>query len=250
MLRGRLLASLNQAPGASHLLSPSDGESIVVGGTNGADPVDPEVYLGMVSLLPVDDPEGDPVAYVSQVSLRPGFNAPDQTVAFELGVESTRVPLTVALAAALFDTLSNRQPGNVLLHMPVTVFHRVLTTDGSRYTVGDVVETTFIRGTVTANESVGEQPAGFLLYGNYPNPFNPSTTLLFDLPAQAGVAVEVYDAAGRQVLVLPPQPMAAGTGQQIEIDASALPSGMYLYRVVGRTAAAVLAGSGRMTLLK
>ena len=44
-----------------------------------------------------------------------------------------------------------------------------------------------------------EVPARYVLYGNYPNPFNPKTEIRYDLPARATVTLEVYSIAGRLV---------------------------------------------------
>ena len=41
--------------------------------------------------------------------------------------------------------------------------------------------------------------AGFVLYQNVPNPFNPSTTIHYEVPASAQVALSVYDVGGRLV---------------------------------------------------
>ena len=93
-------------------------------------------------------------------------------------------------------------------------------------------------------------PEAFTLHGAYPNPFNPTTTLTFDLPAAAAVSVEVFDVAGRPVLVVPPRTMAAGTGQSLRLDAVGLASGMYLYRVAARTATGTHVRTGGLTLLR
>lgn len=45
-------------------------------------------------------------------------------------------------------------------------------------------------------------PTVFALHGNYPNPFNPITTIKFDMPRQAHVKLSVYDIAGRLVKTL------------------------------------------------
>lgn len=105
-------------------------------------------------------------------------------------------------------------------------------------------------GTVS-NELGDELPTRLALHQNYPNPFNPSTTLRFDLPAAADVTVTVYDVLGRQVLALPTQALTAGFARTIAVDASALSSGMYLYRIEaalqsGKTSVT----AGTMTLLK
>jgi len=47
-----------------------------------------------------------------------------------------------------------------------------------------------------------ELPASLLVYDNYPNPFNPSTTIKFDLPRATGVTLRIIDARGRTVCTL------------------------------------------------
>ncbi len=66
--------------------------------------------------------------------------------------------------------------------------------------------------------------------GAYPNPFNPSTTLRFTLPADAHVTLTIYDALGRKVAHLLDERRSAGT-HQVRWEARSLPSGLYLYRV-------------------
>ncbi len=75
-------------------------------------------------------------------------------------------------------------------------------------------------------------PETFVVHGNYPNPFQKSTNLQFDLPTSARVTVEVIDMLGRRVLTVPPVDLSAGWGKQIEVDGQSLPSGHYLYRMV------------------
>ena len=95
-----------------------------------------------------------------------------------------------------------------------------------------------------------EVPAKFQLSGNYPNPFNPSTTIRFDLPQTAEVSVQVFDLLGHRVLATPSQPMSAGADQTIRIDASHLASGTYVYRVIANAANATMSETRTMTLLK
>ncbi|RMF54274.1 MAG: T9SS C-terminal target domain-containing protein, partial [Bacteroidetes bacterium] len=84
--------------------------------------------------------------------------------------------------------------------------------------------------TGTEDEMAGnEVPETFQLYQNFPNPFNPTTTIAFDLPQQARVNLAVYDLLGRRVaLLLEDQILPAGT-RQVRFDAKHLPSGVYLY---------------------
>lgn len=93
-------------------------------------------------------------------------------------------------------------------------------------------------------------PEEFTLEGNYPNPFNPTTNVVFNLPAPAQVSVQVFDILGRQVMELPVRQMSAGSQRSVQLDASRLSSGTYLYRLVAETRAKRLVKTGRMTLLK
>ena len=229
-LRGRLLRATNEAPAASQVLSPAAGETILVGGTGGTGPIDPDAYLGTITFSHAGDPEGDPVAYLWQVSRRPSFETHNQTMTFDLGVDSTRVALTVGFAAAIFDSLTNRQPGDVLLGTPVTIYHRVLTTDGSVYSIGEAVATTFVRGTITSVDPDQEIPGRFNLEPSYPNPFNPSTRVAFSLKQPALVRVNVYDGLGRRVAVLAEGEHPAGI-HAVTWDAAGLASGVYLIRL-------------------
>lgn len=92
-------------------------------------------------------------------------------------------------------------------------------------------------------------PTDFVLYGNYPNPFNPVTTLRFALPAAAAVSVTVLDALGRPVLTLPARPLAAGT-HEVPVNATAWASGLYLYRVTATFGTQTRTRTGVMTLLQ
>ena len=72
--------------------------------------------------------------------------------------------------------------------------------------------------------------AGVRLGQNQPNPFNPRTTISYDLPAAAPVRLAVYDARGRQVAVLADGLVPAGS-HSLVFDASDLASGVYVYRL-------------------
>ena len=74
----------------------------------------------------------------------------------------------------------------------------------------------------------------YALYQNYPNPFNPSTMIGFDLPAAGPVTLNVYNPVGQQVATLVNSTLAAGR-HTVSFDASALPSGLYLYTIKSGT---------------
>ncbi len=93
-------------------------------------------------------------------------------------------------------------------------------------------------------------PDAFRLAGAYPNPFNPTTRVAFDLPEAAEVTLTVFDALGREVARLGPVTVAAGAGQALPLDGRGLASGLYLYRVTARMGDVTWTATGRLTLLK
>ena len=113
---------------------------------------------------------------------------------------------------------------------------------------GDV----FLSQVVTGVEEEGgpEIPTEFALHGNYPNPFNPSTRIEFDLPESAEVSLQVVDMLGRQVMTLPAQQVEAGANRTLELSATNLASGPYLYRIIAIGAESRYVKTGRMMLVK
>lgn len=65
---------------------------------------------------------------------------------------------------------------------------------------------------------------------NYPNPFNPQTTIAFALPRAAEVSLTVFDVLGREVARLVDGVREAGW-QEVRFGATSLPSGTYFYRL-------------------
>ena len=87
-----------------------------------------------------------------------------------------------------------------------------------------------LAGVATDNQS-GDQPGipiRFALEQSYPNPFNPTTTIRFDVPHLSRVRLTVYDVLGRSVATLVDGQLAAGNHETI-FDGSGLVSGTYFY---------------------
>jgi glucuronoarabinoxylan endo-1,4-beta-xylanase len=84
---------------------------------------------------------------------------------------------------------------------------------------------------VTKVENAASQiPVVFNLEQNYPNPFNPSTVIKYAVPYEAQVSIKVYNIAGQEVASLMNGTQASGS-YQVSMNASNLPSGMYIYRM-------------------
>jgi len=75
-------------------------------------------------------------------------------------------------------------------------------------------------------------PDGFVLEPVYPNPFNPTANVTYQLDVPAHVTVSVYDALGRRVATLADGVHAAGR-HQVSFDATDRPSGLYIVRLEG-----------------
>ena len=73
-------------------------------------------------------------------------------------------------------------------------------------------------------------PKGFSLAQNFPNPFNPTTVISYQLSSQSFVSLKVYNMLGQQVQELVSQYQTAGR-HTVRFDAIGLPSGVYLYRL-------------------
>ncbi|HEX2960396.1 MAG TPA: S8 family serine peptidase [Ignavibacteriales bacterium] len=72
--------------------------------------------------------------------------------------------------------------------------------------------------------------ADYVLYNNFPNPFNASTVISYGLPQRSHVDVRIYDILGREVTTLVDRVQEAGQ-YKIEFDGSRLTSGMYICRM-------------------
>ena len=84
---------------------------------------------------------------------------------------------------------------------------------------------------------------------NYPNPFNPQTTLRITLSEEAHVRLTVYDVLGREITVLVEGTRLAGT-HEARFDGSRLPSGLYVYRLTVTGEGGPQETTGRLTLLR
>jgi uncharacterized protein (DUF1501 family) len=86
-------------------------------------------------------------------------------------------------------------------------------------------------GVAASVDDQSNVPSEYCLYENYPNPFNPSTSISYDLPNDADVVLKVYDMLGREVATLVDQHQSAGH-HVVEFSPSMrLSSGAYIYQI-------------------
>ncbi len=73
----------------------------------------------------------------------------------------------------------------------------------------------------------------FVLYGNYPNPFNPSTAIKFYNPTRNFISIKIFDWNGREITILENKIINEGN-YEYEFNANNLSSGIYFYKVFYR----------------
>jgi hypothetical protein len=129
---------------------------------------------------------------------------------------------------AIYDTtctVDSLTPGT-------TYFWKVL----AKNIEGDSIWSTNINGFFISHDATAisetpvEKKTSFQLFANYPNPFNPSTTIEFDLPKTSEVTLKIFNTLGEEVATLVSDRLSAGS-YSYEWDASQLASGVYLYRL-------------------
>ncbi len=94
------------------------------------------------------------------------------------------------------------------------------------------VDTTLITGVNDIKETL--KPTSFVLYNNYPNPFNPSTKIKYYLPNAGNVKLVVNNMLGEEISVLVNEPQKEGI-YQINFNANNLSSGVYFYSLISET---------------
>ena len=99
--------------------------------------------------------------------------------------------------------------------------------------VGELSDTTSFFLSVTPLGTTPENlvPAKWELSQNFPNPFNPTTKIRFNIPKHEMIRIEIYDMLGQQVSEIANREFSAGF-YEILFDGSSLPSGQYFYRLV------------------
>jgi len=114
---------------------------------------------------------------------------------------------------------------------------RIDTSSGAATVIGDLgkadIQTIALDPDAVAGVSTqiaGTVPTEFMLEQNFPNPFNPTTTIQFNIPKQSLVSLKVYDVIGREVSVLAEGVHSTGV-YSVQFDASSLSSGVYYYKL-------------------
>ena len=151
------------------------------------------------------------------------------------------------VSGSLPETLTAVWTQGTVEYTSGTTTETFVTDDPSTVSLDDATATEVdpSSGIATSVEEVGGVPVSFALESNYPNPFNPQTTIPYAVPEMSEVRLMVYDVTGRQVAVLVEGRVPAGR-HEVEWQARDLPSGVYLVRLQAGSFSQVR----RMTLVK
>jgi hypothetical protein len=83
---------------------------------------------------------------------------------------------------------------------------------------------------ISGIEQLTEGIKTYSLSNNYPNPFNPTTTISYSIPEQSFTTLKVYDVLGSEIATLVNEEKPVGTYENT-LYAENLPSGIYFYRL-------------------
>jgi len=174
------------------------------------------------------------------------FN-PDYAFEFRISLDS----LVIEDDARLIPVNGMRTPFELMIHDndggtwegQLTLSN---TNDDNAHQTCEVWSNTWIGDRSTVLETDQDLVAHeFALFPNYPNPFNPVTTIRFSLPEKQYVTLQIYNLIGQEVATVINKELPAGFHNLIW-NAENIPSGVYLYRLASKEKAI----SNKMILLK
>jgi len=96
---------------------------------------------------------------------------------------------------------------------------------------GKIWKTTNAGGPIGIRQISNNIPESYSLSQNFPNPFNPSTKIRFDVSKSGNVNISVYDVLGKEIATLVNQQLTTGT-YETGWDATKFSSGIYYYRII------------------
>ena len=105
-------------------------------------------------------------------------------------------------------------------------------------------------------EHLDEKTTSFTLFSNYPNPFNPSTVISYNLPSNSSVKLKIFDVLGREIVELVNEEQSAGlqkiTWNGLNKSGVTVSSGIYIYKVTATdlTTNATISKQSKMLLIK
>lgn len=128
---------------------------------------------------------------------------------------------------------------------PLLTYYLQRNYDGQTENYWHYVDEPYDYSSVDVDKRYSGKPEAFVLHQNRPNPFNPTTSIQFDIPSDGNVRLEVYNASGQLVDVVADGFKVRGTHMAVW-NTNGRSSGVYFYRLKFKG----FAETKKMTLLK
>ncbi len=220
--------TLGSQPGCTcHSATPSSAVKVTISGPQ-------ELQMGAVATFQVTV-EGGPLsaAGVNIAASDGSLQTVDNTLKVvngELTHPQPQLPDSGRVVFA-FSYTAPQNTGSVILAATANSVNRNGSNSGDAWNHAPDFTITVTGATDVAGPFPFEPPSTFELMQNFPNPFNPQTTIPYYLAQASRVYLYVTDAAGRKVAVLVNGLQPAGR-HQVQLDARNLPSGLYFYHLI------------------
>ena len=149
------------------------------------------------------------------------------------GFDIERKAVSTQLSAVSVWTKIGFVPGNGTSTTPrqYSYVDEDLATGSYDYRIKQIDKSGSFKYSTVMQVEIGNVPQALTLANNYPNPFNPSTSLEFTVPNDGWATLKVYNSIGEEVATLFDAQATAGRIVQARFDASRLPSGAYFARL-------------------
>ncbi len=169
------------------------------------------------------------------------YDSTGNTVAVSWGVNSeisiNRYSIERSSDGAIFSAVGSvPAKGNTDTTARYTYYDNIGTLTSAKYRIRQITNdggqevSPVINFSLTGVNGAHFSPFTFSLNQNFPNPFNPSTTIQFRIPHTARTLLAVYDILGREISTILNQELAPGD-HSVEWDSSKVSSGVYFYRL-------------------
>ncbi|SUZ91963.1 uncharacterized protein METZ01_LOCUS44817 [marine metagenome] len=210
----------NNPPSAVSLVAPPDNTTITITPDN----VGTGVTMGIWT--PAADPDNDPLLY----TLYGNFDYLGQEAYWDSSTSATSLTITHAYWAAFMMTEGQEVD-------ELTFAWSVQASDGTDTThAGNGPRTLIVNVNAMYMDVDGDNiPDEFALYDNYPNPFNPVTSINYDIPEATDVTLDVYNLMGQRVRTLVSRHHEPGRYSVVwdgtNDFGSPIASGMYIFKI-------------------
>lgn len=160
---------------------------------------------------------------------------------------SMAAPHVAGLAALMLEAKNDLTPAQIRAKINATAMKDGFTgvTASAQWGNGKVDAQAAVQQVLSVSRSHSIIPQSLSLEQNFPNPFNPATTIAFSIPTSGAVTLTVYSMLGEKVATLVDERLDAGT-YSVHFSGSVLSSGVYFYTL--KTDESMM--SRKMVLLK